>query len=222
MSQPRVVLIRPKRSYGAGLSTTSKNKESHGRIPQGETPQRGGISPGDVPVKEEKQNKNFNEAVALASNLSAEQRRDLVAQLSLDLQINGADQSRDIDMWATAIHEALQDALGGSLGSVVGPLAVKRIVGSRSAFEPLAEFMQHSRLGEAQVRERLSLYRLLADLVVAYAKKIAKHTGAPLSLKLVANCSRNVAGLFDSAFPGYLAAGLAHVVARRFSQATKN
>lgn len=120
-------------------------------------------------------------------------------------------------MWATAVHEALQEALGGSLGSTVGPMAVQRIVGTHKAFEPVSEFMAHSRLREVQVVERLALYRLLAELLVAHARKVARHVDAPLSLKLVVNCTNNVAGLFDSAFPGYLGAGLAHIVARRLS-----
>ncbi|MGL4650229.1 MAG: hypothetical protein ACRC1H_12545 [Caldilineaceae bacterium] len=160
---------------------------------------------------------DLNKALASAQALTEDQRRELIAQLSLDLHSKGTPKDRDIEMWATAVHEALQDALGGALGAQVGVLAVKKVVGAASAWAPVEEFMRRSKLQESQSRERLSLYRLLADLMVNYARKIARHTGAPLSLKLVANCSPHLAGLFDAAFPGYLASGLAHVVAARLT-----
>lgn len=215
----RVMLTRPRRHYDAGLSVASttpqeKQNPTAGTSPLSPSPYggegRGGIA---APADNE-----LNNVMAQASALSKEQRAELLAQLSLEVNKQSGHQARDVEMWATAVHEALQEALGGALGSVVGPLAVRRIVGTHKAFEPVAEFMAKSRLSENQVRERLSIYRLLADLLVAHARKAARYHGAPLSLKLVANSTANVAGLFDAAFPGYLAAGLAPVVARRLTQ----
>ena len=219
MTTPRVMLTRPRRNYDGGASVTSSNKKEkspgdttplpplfRGRGEGGCLPQAGG------------ENKNVADLVASASTLSEEQRRELVALLSLDLSSKPTTADRDIEMWATAVHEALQEALGGALGSTVGVLAVKRVVGAHKAFEPVAEFMKRSRLGENQVRERLSVYRLLAELLVAHARKLARYNGAPLSLKLVANCTGSVAGVFDAAFPGYLAAGLAPIVAARLTK----
>jgi len=153
--------------------------------------------------------------VELASTLSPEQQKELLARLSLGLALKPTYRDRDVEMWAVAVHEALQDALGGSLGSSLGPLQVKGLVGSHKAFEPVNEFMVRSRLNENQVRERLALYRILADLVVARTRTVCRHTGAPLALKTVVNNIPNIAAIFDAAFPGYLAAGLAPVVARQ-------
>ena len=213
-AQQRVQLVRPPRSYSAARPATPPNKEVAGDPHSPPLPLRGrgeGVSP-------QAADKNLNEAITLASALSEDQRRELLATLSLELQVKqNSGQARDVQMWATAVHEALQEALGGSLGATVGPLAVQRIVGAHKAFEPVAEFMTRSRLREAQVVERLALYRLLAGLLVTYARKVAQFAGVPLSLKLVANNASHVAGLFDAAFPGYLGAGLAHIVARRLS-----
>jgi hypothetical protein len=74
--------------------------------------------------------------------------------------------------------------------------------------------MRASKLLDLPVLERQQAYNLVAELLVQYAKVAARRSGAPMSPKLVANCSQNVAGVFDSAFPGYAASGLARMVVR--------
>lgn len=70
-------------------------------------------------------------------------------------------------------------------------------------------------LSELPVVDRQAVYNMLADLLVQHAKELARYTGAPFSVKFIANLAQNISGVFDAAFPGYLEAGLAHVVARR-------
>lgn len=98
-----------------------------------------------------------------------------------------------------------------------GPLIIKRVVGSTSQWRSVADFMQSAGFADLKVVERQSVYMLLADLLVKYAKGIARHSNVPLSPKLVGNCVANLAGVFDQSFPGYLEAGLAHVIVRRLS-----
>lgn len=78
--------------------------------------------------------------------------------------------------------------------------------------------MVRAKLADLEVRQRQSFYGLLARLLVKHAHSIARHTGAPLSPRLVANCASAVAGIFESSFPGYLKAGLARVVARKMTE----
>lgn len=212
MTAPRVALLRPKRNY-EGADYLAKNKNSQGvNLPPTHPLRSRGVGVGVAPKGEDE----INEVIKVAAGLSVEDRRDLIARLTLELDAKHDPKSRDVEMWAGALHAALQDALGGALGATVGVMTFKTLVAPSKAWQPMSEFMRRSRIGEAQVVERQAMYNLLAELVVSYARKIAKHTGAPLTAKFLVNCSSNIAGVFDAAFPGYLAAGLAPVVARRF------
>lgn len=79
-------------------------------------------------------------------------------------------------------------------------------------------FMADAKFDQLKVAERQSVYALLAQMVVTQAQAISRNGYAPLGPKLVANCSQNIAGLFDQNFPGYLRAGLAHIVARQLTR----
>lgn len=115
-------------------------------------------------------------------------------------------------MWAGAIYEALQHKLGASGGSLGGPMTIKRAVGAASAFGFIRDFMADSGLADATVMEKQSFYKLLARLLVNHAADVARHVGAPLSVKFVANNSNNVAAVFERSFPGYLQSGLMRVM----------
>lgn len=153
-----------------------------------------------------------------ASALSAADKKELLARLSLD--VSGLDgQERDQDMWAGSVYEALVAHAGGTGRESVGPMVIKRLVTPPSAWRPVADFMASSRLDTLTVVERKSFYTLLARLVVAYAAEVNQRSGAPLTAKLVVSCSANVRAVFDNSFPGYVANGLAVVVARRLTRA---
>lgn len=156
--------------------------------------------------------------MASASRMTAEQRRDLLARLSL-AESGMAGRERDQDMWAGAVHAALLDVAGAGDGAVLGPMAVKRLVAAPKAFAPVAAFMAATKLDRLTVQERQSFYGLLARLLVGHASEVSARSGAPMSARLVTQCGANVAAVFNQSFPGYAAAGLAHVVARRLTRA---
>lgn len=151
----------------------------------------------------------------LAEQLSPAQRKQLLAELSLQGQASDLGDTRDLDMWAGSIYSALVASNGGGSGGVPGPAIVKRAVASNGAWGYVRGFMEDAGFDKLKVVERQTVYKLLADMVVQQAKHVSYKSNAPLSPKLVANCSVNVSGLFEQSFPGYLRAGLAHIVARR-------
>ena len=154
----------------------------------------------------------------LAKQLDPALRRQLLAELSLQAtELDGAEH-RDLDMWAAAVYKGLVAANGGSAGSVPGPAIVKRALGSGGAWSIVRGFMADSKLDALKHIERQRVYELLAELVIANARHISRRSNAPLSPKLVGSCSSNIASLFDHAFPGYVRAGLAPLVAKRLTQ----
>lgn len=151
-----------------------------------------------------------------AQGLTAKQRQELLDQLSLANRMSrSADQDRDLDMWATAVHSILTDRVVSSDGSGYGRLLVKQLLAPSQNWRPVQEFMAQSKLCELKVVERTSVYFMLAELLVKHAEKVAIYSGAPLGPKLVGSCAHNIAGVFDAAFPGYLRAGLAKIAARQ-------
>lgn len=160
-----------------------------------------------------------NEVEALleqAKHFTAKQRQELLDQLSLANQMTrSAGDDRDLDMWATAVYDALTNCAASSEASGFGKLLVKRALAPTQNWRPMQSFMQESRLCELKVVERASVYHMLAELLVGHAQVVADRSGAPLGPKLVGSCAAGIAGVFDKAFPGYLRAGLAKIAARQ-------
>lgn len=154
----------------------------------------------------------------LAKQLDPTQRKQLLAELSLQAAESDAGETRDLDMWSAAVYKGLVAANGGSAGAVPGPAIVKRALGSGGAWGIVRGFMADSKLDALKHVERQRVYELLAELVIANARYISRRSNAPLSPKLVGSCSSNIASLFDHAFPGYVRAGLAPLVAKRLTQ----
>lgn len=149
-------------------------------------------------------------------SLTAKQRQELLDQLSLAHQMTrAAGDDRDLDLWATAIYNALTSCVSGSDASSFGRLLVKRALAPTQNWRPVQSFMEESRLCELKVVERASVYHMLAELLVDHAQVVADRSGAPLGPKLVGSCAAGIAGIFDKAFPGYLRAGLAKIAARQ-------
>lgn len=160
--------------------------------------------------------KSVAELLVKAQTLTARQRQELLDQLSLaNKMTRSADQDRDLDMWATAVYEALTDRVASSEPSGYGRLLVKQLLAPSQNWRPVQNFMEESRLCELKVVERASVYFMLAELLVKHAERIASRNGAPLGPKLVGSCAHGIAGVFDQAFPGYLRAGLAKIAARQ-------
>lgn len=152
------------------------------------------------------------EAVLL---LSKEQRKEILDRLAADALLNptrAAD--RDIVMWTEAVHRELVRVVGASGGDVAGLVPLRKLLQAGNSWGPVTEFMTASKLADLPVNERQRAYYLLAQLLVRHARYVARKSGAPLSAKLVANCTGNLAGVFEDSFPGYLEAGLARMVCR--------
>lgn len=77
--------------------------------------------------------------------------------------------------------------------------------------------MTSSKLSELRVVERQAVYNLLAELLVEHAGYVARKSGAPLGPKLIGQCTGSLPGVFEASFPGYLAAGLAPILARQMA-----
>ena len=193
------------------------DKSNTPKIPQNTTPSiEGGSSVLGFLEKEEIQKEklsgNVDALLTQAAALSASDRKKLLDELAMSTLKSSDEDARDKDMWSVSVYEALQDALGtsGSLG--VGPVVIKRLLSTVSAWTPVSDFMKVSRLSTLTVQERLAAYRMLAKLLVKHARRVARHSEVPLSPKLVTNCVGNLPGVFDENFPGYVRAGLARVV----------
>lgn len=138
-----------------------------------------------------------------------------LAVMSLELQRGPAGEDRDLDLWSSAVHEALVRALGPSDGAAYGPQVIRRLVAAPVAWGPVEDFAGLLGVADMTPAERMAVFRLLASLVVRRARQVADRAEIPLSAKLAAQMASQVAAIFDSAFPGYVASGLARVVARR-------
>lgn len=142
-------------------------------------------------------------------------RRRILAKMSLELQnASAGDDARTIDLWSFAVYSALRDALGPSSGAGHGEQVVRRLMGASSAWQPVAEFIGNGRIEKLRPAEQLAVFDMLAKLLVARAKRVAQRADIPLTPKLVAQNTQHIAGVFDNAFPGYLANGLIGSVSR--------
>lgn len=170
-------------------------------------------------LRNDYKNLSVEQVLDMAEGLGGKRAKEVLDRLALKLQgkdkKNDFKDDRDIDMWATAITNAIDRIHGGDGASSYGSLLVKRTLGDSRVWKPIDDFMQHSTLNNLKVVERQAVYELLAELLVEHARSLARRSGAPFSLRLVSQHTRSIADVFDNAFPGYLEAGLAPVVARQ-------
>ena len=168
------------------------------------------------PPTEGKENQSTTSLLEQASKLTKDERQQLLDQLALLNQLGSvAANNRDLEMWSQAVYEALGEAIGASGGDGYGLMLVKRSLAVSACWRPVERFMQISELAELKVVERQAIYFMLARMLVEHAAYVARKSGAPLSPKLVGSCTGSLPGVFDANFPGYLAAGLAPMVARQ-------
>lgn len=213
MTVKSIPLTRPLRS-GPSYSKTKRPDQS----PSSLLPYREGGEGGVTKPATKKEGKEIlDEILGLASGLDAKSKKELLAQLALRGLASNDEEQRDSDMWANAVYDGLVNALGASGEGVPGPAVIRRLLGSSGAWGPVASFMRAAKFDTLKVTERQSLYHLLAKLVIQNAKETARYHGIPLTVKFVGSCSANISGIFDQNFPGYLASGLALVVARRLT-----
>jgi hypothetical protein len=214
----KVVLTRPPRKATETNAYVASVKEKNSRtkaplLP----PSKGGIViGGSLPeVGPPEKIDKVGAVLDLAADLTVSQRRELLAKLALDAQMDASTGSRDKDMWATAVYDGLQTVIGAGDRGSLAPMLVKRALTAINCWRPVDDFMTASKLGTMTVTERQAIYKFLARLVIKRSREVCHYTKAPLSPKLVAGQAQHVAELFDAEFPGYLASGLAAVVAKR-------
>lgn len=149
-----------------------------------------------------------------ATSLSVEERQRLLDHLALSLQENLSPQHRELAAWSEAVRESVEAAVQINLP----PALIRRAYAARSAWKPVEGIFAAARLEKVEVAVRSLVYRLFADILVEHAVYAAKKAEVPLSVKFLVNCSVNLPGLVENAFPGYLAAGLLPVVAKRLAR----
>lgn len=170
--------------------------------------------------QETRTNPGLDSVLASALAMSPGERKQLLARLSLAQNAERAE-GRDLEMWVAGVSRALAAAQGHGAGDSHAVMLVRRVLGPSQAWEPVAEFLARSGFDKLEVTSRQSVLYMLASLLVKYAAGVARNVGAPLTPKFVAGCSQHVAAVFDNAFPGYLAAGLAPLVARRLVEGSE-
>jgi hypothetical protein len=171
--------------------------------------------PADPVPQKELFKTNLEQVQHLASTLTPKEKKELLATLALEAQPIKVKDSRDLTMWAGCVLSSLEQEIGaaGSPGS--GPLVFERLISAGSGWAAVQRFMVASKMQELKVIERQGVYHLLSTLLVKHAKQVSRHTSVPLTPRFLATCSANIGSIFDAAFPGYMASGLAHIVAKR-------
>lgn len=199
----KVVLTRPERGVRehpagpTGVVPPLKGGNNHPRAPD-----------------ENGEKKPVADLLAAASSLSAADRRELLARLSLAEQQGRPGSSREQEQWAQAVHEALLAAAGAGAGAVPAPGVVRGLVTAPKAWAPVRDFMHAAGLADRlKSGESLKFFRLLARLLVEDTEDFCHAARVPFGPKLVAQRAERIGGVFDQAFPGYVRSGLAHVVA---------
>lgn len=216
----KITLTRPPRNQLVYVRSEAsvKTKKTAGVVNPPLPPSIEGVYKGGIPRaadKKEKEGSDLASILELADKLNPTEKKTLLARLALNAQDQGKQADRDQEMWAQAVYDELGRALGYGAGAGLAPAMVKRSLSVPTVWAPVMAFMSSSKLLDLNVTERQSVYGLLAKLITKHASYVANKSGAPLSAKLVGSCSANLASVFDNAFPGYLAAGLAPMVARQ-------
>lgn len=220
MQKGKVALLAPARGFvrqkkeGAALARVGAQAHA-GPLSEGKRGPHAAAGGGADPGAHVREAADGVEGVVAAWRLlSSPDRRRALALMSLELQQGSGGGDRDSELWSGAVHEVLVAALGASDGAAHGPQVVRRLLASPGAWAPVREFLDNA-IGTALTpAERLAFMRVLARLLVARCRRLAAHADIPLSPKLVAQNTHLLAGIFDNAFPGYLAGGLARTVAR--------
>jgi hypothetical protein len=205
----------PTRGYYRKQSSASTSPETNMPKKEANSKPAGGLSPsrGGVII-----HPNFaggvDDVMKYWRQLDSTARKEALAMMSLEQQRSPSGAAGDLDLWAEAVYEALRRAIGTSDGAAYGPQVLKRSVGVPSAWEPVADFVRLGRLDALRPAERYAMFRLLAKLLIERSQRVAERADIPVTPKLVAQNCQYIAGIFDSAFPGYLSAGLVGSVVR--------
>jgi hypothetical protein len=205
----------PTRGYYRKQSSASTSQEMNMPKKEANSKPAGGLSPsrGGVIIHPDFAG-GVDDVMKYWRQLDSTARKEALAMMSLEQQRSPSGAAGDLDLWAEAVYEALRRAIGTSDGAAYGPQVLKRSVGVPSAWEPVADFVRLGRLDALRPAERYAMFRLLAKLLIERSQRVAERADIPVTPKLVAQNCQYIAGIFDSAFPGYLSAGLVGSVVR--------
>lgn len=119
-------------------------------------------------------------------------------------------QDREILAWGDSVVGKLRIHLPSlSPQIVINPGVLKSL---QDSLVPVQTLFKSSGLCLDTIYKRKAAYDLCAGLLVSHAKQLAAHVKAPLTVRFVLQRAPDLPGLFNSAFPGYLQAGLASKV----------
>jgi hypothetical protein len=226
--KPRVILVRPRRTYSddgkepsrteaePAARTVEVNKKSSGKG-RVNYPSIEGVIINPLPGpggQEEEKKQGVEHVLSLALALPPSEQKILLARLALSQQAQKPG-DRELEMWAVGVQTALAGVSGGEAGAAQGVMLIRRSLAASSCWAPVTDFMERAGFAGLEVSKRQSVYLMLADLLVKYAAAVSRKVSAPLTAKFVANNAQHIAAIFDNAFPGYVAAGLAPMVAAR-------
>lgn len=150
-------------------------------------------------------------------------KQELAAYITLQLKTDPRHKSktepeRDVDLLATEICNALQKEITSGLRAIPSHHSLRPLL--NATFKEVQEFMKSAGIWSVVVGERIKFYRLLAPLMVAYAKKASTKNNLPLTPRFVLSLTNVIPGLVDQAFPGYAASGMLKIILERQLQST--
>lgn len=147
--------------------------------------------------------------LAEVQTLSGTGRRKLLDELSLATLAAVKPDERDLQMWARSVAEALSGLTTDTPGGSYGVTLVRRSLATAACWQPVHDFCQEVGFERLDMPSRQRAYDLLATILLRHVSSVSARSGAPVVLKLVANCVPQVRALFDQQFPGYLASRIA-------------
>lgn len=137
--------------------------------------------------------------------MSAVSRKQVLDYLLLLAQTPAGDKDRSVLMWRDSVARSLRKRLPGSVADFPPKVLVTE---SNASVKKVEDFLHSVTPVTLSTPERKAVYDLLADLLADRAYEIAQRASIPLSLKLILSTADQLHGVFDSAFPGYLQAGM--------------
>lgn len=152
-----------------------------------------------------------------ARRLSAEDRQKLLALLAADREAEG-NADPDQALWFEALLSAFERAHVPLAGAGGPRQCIRANFGPVKAWGPVKLLIQHVGFDKMSRAERLSGFQLIAGLLLVHSREVCAHVGAPVTAKTVSNHVGNIEAIFDSQFPGYLAAGLGGLPFRQRSR----
>lgn len=159
------------------------------------------------------------QVLASVEQLSEKDRALVLAKLALQMKDTFLDSrdERDLNLWVGAVC----DEVARVTNTGQGRLKARQLLGTKAAWQPVKDQLQVLAPKEATAAQHAAILLFMARMLVEHADSVASFTGAPLTLKFVANCTAHVGALVERAFPGYASAGLLPFVVQKLTSAPK-